>query len=65
MTYLIQERGQYEPPACPGCLKPHWVDWKETTTFEELARGEQTFLPGQTCCRTPGCAYNGTEQAVR
>lgn len=61
--YLVHERGQYEPPACPGCLKRHYVQWCETTSWAEAARGEKWYLPGRNYCRTTGCVYNDQEQA--
>lgn len=63
MSFLVHERGQYEPPACEGCGQRHHVQWVETTTIDELSRGQQSFLPGQTYCRTSGCVYNDLEQA--
>lgn len=55
MSYTAEERGRYEPPACPGCCRRHHVDWVETTRNCDK---ERTFLPGRTYCTTPDCAHN-------
>lgn len=63
MSFLVHERGQYEPPACPGCLRRHNVDWLDVTSRDDLANGGRRYLPGRTYCRTSGCVYNELEQA--
>lgn len=59
-TYRVHERGQYEPPACPGCHQRHHVDWLD---FTQLGDPEPKYIPGRDYCRTPGCVYNDLEQA--
>ncbi len=62
MSYLTHERGQYEPPTCPGCQQRTRVDWIDATTPHDLARMERRWVPGRWHCRTEGCAYNDLEQ---
>lgn len=61
MRYRAQDRGLYEPPACPGCLRRLEVDWLDVTCFGDLP--DQYYMPGLTNCATPGCRYNPSEQA--
>lgn len=62
MSHLVQERGKYEPPTCPGCEQHHYVEWCEITNLVQASRGEQWYAPGRTYCRTAGCVYNGLAQ---
>jgi hypothetical protein len=60
VSFLVHERSQYEPPACPGCLRRQEFDWINCTLNTDP---EPRYLPGQTYCRTSGCVYNDLEQA--
>lgn len=50
-TYAGNDRGRYEPPACPRCLARPRVEWREIFTYFALGR----WVPAYALCQTPGC----------
>jgi hypothetical protein len=61
MRYKVHECGQYEPPACPGCLRRQSVEWQDVTMM--MSDDEPMFMPTYHYCTTSGCSYNPAEQA--